>query len=131
MGLVRLPAGAALAVHELQIPLRANVMRLQQQCFPVGALGIGEMGVAIRAVRSRLEQREQSEIVEGAKSQLGIERGGRARQRRPRQRRIAGGQRGGARVVPRRVVVLVRFQLRQVRGRGRPDIALVPRAFGG
>jgi len=72
IGLV-LTATAAQPVDELEVPLGTDVVRLEQQSLAIGALGVGEMGIATGCVRSRFEQGEQAEIVERPESQLGIE----------------------------------------------------------
>ena len=88
------------------------------------------MRFAAGRVRLRLEEREQAHVVERAKPQLGIERGRGVRQRRARQRRITGSECRGPRVVPGRVVVLMRLELREIGGCGRAHVALVPRLLG-
>ena len=89
------------------------------------------MRLAIRAVCTRLEEREQSEIVERAESQLGIERCRGARETGAGQRGVARGERRGPGVVPRRVVILPLLQLGEVCGGGAAGVALIPCLLGG
>src|SRR5207247_8717808 len=67
-------AAAAAPNCELQIPFGGAVLRLQQQRLAVLALGVRKARVAVRAVLPGLPQEEQTEVVQGAKPDIRVER---------------------------------------------------------
>src|SRR5213593_492694 len=89
------------------------------------------MRLAASAVRVRETQPEQAKIVERAEPELGVEGGGGMGERRLRGLGVRIRQRGGACVVPGRVVVAPPGELGHVRGARAPELPAVPRPLSG
>ena len=77
--------------HELQVPLRADVMRLEQQRLAIGPLGVRQVRFTIRAVGTRLAQRRAGPNCRGARNRSsGSSDAAACVERGARQGRIAG-----------------------------------------
>src|SRR5205807_737794 len=101
-------AGAAAATAprgQLEVPFRREVTGVEQQGFAIGALGLGQVPVAVHTVSDGDPQRQEAEVVQRAKPDIGLERRAGTRQRLLRGLQVSPCQRGGAGVVPGGVVL--------------------------